>query len=240
MNEIPFELEQVVRRMSALLVTDDFVRDGLRRIVAAAVDIVDGCDAATISLMFDGEPTTAAASDRSILEVDLTQYRDGSGPCLDAARRGSSIRIDYWPTDERYQPTQPSAGALGVNSSLSVPLRMAGGRSVGSLNLYSSDRDAFDADENVADENVAAEFLAAQATALLETSELLVASSDGVEEAQLEGERRTNVTRAEGVLMVLQQCSLQQARGVLESASGDRGRTLVEVARSVLASLDPN
>ena len=235
MNEIPFELEQAVRRMSTLLVTDDLVRDGLRRIVAAAVDIVDGCDAASVSLLLEGEPTTAAASDRSILEVDLAQYRNDSGPCLDAARTGSSIRIDYWPADERYQPTRPSADALGISSSLSLPLRMADGRSVGSLNLYSSDRGAFDADENVA-----AEFLAAQAAALLETSELLMASSEFIDEAQLEGERRTTVAQAEGVLMVLQQCSLQQARGLLQSASRDRGRTLVEVARSVLASLDLN
>jgi hypothetical protein len=66
----------------------------LGEITDLAVDAVPGCASASITLLQAGTPVTIAASDARAFDVDQSQYRHGQGPCLEAARTDTIVRID--------------------------------------------------------------------------------------------------------------------------------------------------
>jgi len=70
------------------------------------------------------------------------QYEADDGPCV-AALGGEMIRIGYIPADERFPHFAGGAGDQRVQSVLSTPA-IDRGQVVGSLNVYSRQRDAFD------------------------------------------------------------------------------------------------
>ena len=117
----------------------------LARVVRAAVDVVDQCDAASITWSDGGAPWTPAASDVIAERADLLQYAAEEGPCLAALDEATVVLTgrewDRWPT---LGASWHSVDARSVLSCRLVPPDTSGCR--GALNLYSKAIDAFDAD----------------------------------------------------------------------------------------------
>ena len=108
----------------------------MQRIADLAVEQLDGCDMAGVTLVHDDEGTTAVFTDEEAPEIDRAQYETGHGPCLDAYRTGTILRIDETLDDDRWPAFTEAASDHGVRSTLSLPLRVDDGI-IGALNLYS-------------------------------------------------------------------------------------------------------
>ena len=131
--------------MAGFLTGDVPRYDTLRRVVEAAVEALPGADMAGITMLVDGQTTTAVYTHDLVLEIDAAQYATGVGPCLDAFRDGRVYRIDSAATDRQWPSFSTAARAHGVQSTISLPL-MAGLNALGALNLYSSSAEAFAGD----------------------------------------------------------------------------------------------
>ena len=113
----------------------------LARLVGRAVP---GCDGASVSLLHEGRPTTLAASQDTVRDLDEVQYARQRGPCVTAMHECTPITIDDFAAETRWPDIVDDLRQAGVRSSLSLPLP-AEGQALGGLNLYAFEPGAFSA-----------------------------------------------------------------------------------------------
>lgn len=225
------ELAHALVELSGLLVDEEPLPEVLRRVAELAVAVVPGCTGAGVTLMDGDTPSTAAHSDPRVLEVDKQQYAAGDGPCLDAIRHRVINRVDVDQAEQRWPDFAERARTLGIHSFLAAPL-VAGGRAVGSLNLYGEAPQAF---EPLDDALVA--LFCAQASIALANARLY---STAVElNGQLEDAiaSRAVIEQAKGMLMARHDIGADEAFALLRSWSQQRNRKLRDVAAEVVASV---
>jgi GAF domain-containing protein len=199
----------------------------LAGIAEAATVSVPCCDAASVALSIEGRPATAAATARIALELDVAQYESGEGPCLAAFNDGSSLRLDLVESDEPFPHFARAARDRGVVAVLSLPV-MWDEQIVATLNLYS--RSGPFGDDAAA---VAAVLGAQVAMAVSRSPEFTVARAV-VERAQQDIDDQAEVNVATGLLMANEECSAQQAEGLLSGAAAHNEESLVAVARRII------
>jgi GAF domain len=120
------------------------VVDGvLRLVVDLARSCVHGADGVSVSLLRNGEFSTVAASDQTIMTMDAEQYATGEGPCVDASIKGRLFHAESLDTEIRWPTFTPKARVLGIRAILSSPLT-AFEAPFGALNLYSRTGPGFD------------------------------------------------------------------------------------------------
>ncbi len=229
MQELPEQSAEKLSRVVRLLRTQRSLPARLETVVAIVRRTIPACDAAGICLLVDGQPTSAAVSDRLAVEVDLVQYQTGEGPCLDAIRYANVIRVDVMERDGRFSRIAPGALAVDVNSVLSVPLE-ARGRAVGALNMYSHAPDAFD-DQT----ERAVRPLADYAAEVIGTSPLYAYSLDMVEGLVETLESQALIAQATGVIMATEELTGEEALDRVRSLALASGEPMRIVAERVLA-----
>jgi hypothetical protein len=120
------------------------VGDTLEETVRLAVDVVPGAEFAGVSwLMPDAEIQTPACTDPLVARCDAAQYAFTEGPCVQAVWDGDIYQVDDLTTDKRWPRFARAAADLGMRSMLASQLSSPK-RTVGALNLYSTQPDAFD------------------------------------------------------------------------------------------------
>jgi transcriptional regulator with GAF, ATPase, and Fis domain len=131
--------------MARNLLAQPTVDDTLERIVAHAVELVDGCEAAGILAVQDGHVETVVATDGVVRVSDRIQGELGEGPCLDAEQdRQPVYRIaDMSSVGDRWARYAPKACEVGIGSMMGFLLYTHGHADLGALNLYSSQTNAF-------------------------------------------------------------------------------------------------
>jgi hypothetical protein len=65
----------------------------LGEIARLAADVIEPVSYGSITAFRAGAPTTVAASSQLALAVDLAQYADGTGPCVDALSEGRPVDV---------------------------------------------------------------------------------------------------------------------------------------------------
>jgi hypothetical protein len=126
----------IAGRLLDLLVDRKEISDVLHEMTELAVDIVPGCESASITVIHDGVAATVAASDEDARTLDELQYTGGDGPCLQAARTNRMIQVDDFAADSaEEEPWRARARDAGVTASLSMPVP-AGREVIAALNLY--------------------------------------------------------------------------------------------------------
>ena len=228
MQELPEESVERFARVEKLLRTQRTLPAKLESVAGIARLTVPNCDAAGISLIVDGEPTTSAVSDRLAVEIDLVQYQAGQGPCLDAIDRGKVIRVDILERDRRFSRFAPGALAMDINSVLSMPLS-AGDRVVGALNLYSRLPNAFDASTEQA-----AQPLADYAGEIIASSALYAYALDMVDGLVESLENQAIIAQAIGILTMTEKQSTEEALERLRTLALASGRSMRTVADWVI------
>jgi anti-anti-sigma factor len=156
--------------VSALPTDDDLIDATLRLVVELTRATVRGADGVSVSLRRRGRLATAAATDRTVLDMDAWQYADGEGPCVDASNQGRWFHTHSLRAEVRWPAFTPHAMALGIRSILSSPL-VALGRPVGALNIYSRRPLAFPPDDRRLAMKFAVEISALLADAGLDASD---------------------------------------------------------------------
>lgn len=177
------------------------------------------------------DPYTVASTDQLTRQLDEHQYADGNGPCLEALSTKVPVYVVNMASEIRWGPYPAQAASLGVRSSMSYPL-VTGEKTVGALNLY-----AFATLEPDVGRNARAAQLADRAAGALAIGQRL--AQQNFENAQLRValNSRSVIDQALGILMAQQECTTEDAFGILRKASQGRNIKLRDVATQIVESL---
>jgi GAF domain-containing protein len=188
--------------------------------------VMPGNPEASVLLLVKDRPTTVVSTGALATELDETQYAEGHGPCLHAARTGEVTEIADTRADDRWPDYTPRAAERGNLSSLSIPLAIDRDEQVtGALNIYARRPDAFDEDSR----SVATRFgpYAAVAAGNLYAYE---SARDMADHLQTALESRAVIDQAKGILMERHKITADQAFQLLAETSMHRNRKLRDVA----------
>lgn len=201
------------------------VRQTLDKAVRLAVELVEGCDEACVSLIHRNRIIdTPAATSEGVRRGDALQYELGEGPCLDAIWHHVTVSSPDLANDARWPAWGPRAvSELGVRSMLCFHLFTAE-NTLGALNLYSRRVNGFD-DEDEAEGLSLAAHVAVALAAAQEISNLNIAVVS-----------RTIIGQAEGILMERFGLHPVQAFAVLRRVSQDSNMKLHDVASELVSS----
>ena len=207
------------------LAAEQTVDKTLARLVELAIGIIPGCHHAGVTVVRRGRPETPAATDEVPAAVDALQYETGQGPCLSAIRERAVYRTGDLATDDRWPAFAGAAAArTGVHSMLAYRL-FTEGDTLGALNLYSRERDAFD-DATVPIGTI----LAAHAALAFDRARDREQIS-GLEQAL--SSNRT-IAMAIGMLMATHRIKEREAFDLLRVASQRSNRRLRDIAEDVV------
>jgi GAF domain-containing protein len=204
----------------ALHVKEARLQPTLDAIVAAARALSPGQDAGLIVLV-RGELIPQSATGQAPLRLDLLQQQVKDGPCIEAAREQTVIRIDDMQQEGRWPEYLADAQRCGVRSQLCVPLWVHE-RCLGTLSLYGEQPSAFTRH----DERITILFATLAALALAEaqrTEQLREALSN-----------RDLIGQAKGMLMERSAVNADGAFKCLTQASQDTNTKLFTVARHLV------
>jgi GAF domain-containing protein len=196
-------------------------------VVDTALSTVDGAQYAAITTRRGAEKyVTVAATDVLPRQVDEVQYAVNEGPCLTALDEDSVCESVDISSDDRWPRFGPTAYArTGIVSMLSHPLYLEEGDTIGALNLYSTQRAAFDENSR----NVMVTLATHAAIAM--TSAAHRETNDQLRRA-IESNRIIGM--AMGILMQTHKITAEQSFDALRIASQHAHRKLVEVAGEVV------
>lgn len=196
------------------------------RVVALAVEHVQGCDLASITLRIGrGEVRTPASSEPLAELLDQWQYATEDGPSLNALQDGNVHLADDLSVEARWPGWSPRAAGAGICSVLSVRLETPD-RVLGSLNMYSRSAAAF-TDDSI---DIGAVY-ARMASEVLFSAE----QTSGLRNAL---ESRNVIGIAQGLLMNRYGLTRDQAFEVLRRRSQESQTKLRDLAVDVVEQWD--
>lgn len=115
----------------------------LEEITRAAVDLIPGCDEASISVVLGRKRVTSEAATGKLSQaVDALQQDLQQGPCLDAAYEHATVRVADMTTETRWPLFTRGAVEAGAAGMLSFQLYVDGD-DLGALNLFSRQAGSF-------------------------------------------------------------------------------------------------
>jgi GAF domain-containing protein len=195
----------------------------LERALSVAVEVIDGCQHAGISLVVGGRRIeTPAATSNVAQRGDELQYELGEGPCLDSIASHETVSSPDLLKETRWPTWAPQvAQELGVRSMLCFQL-FTTARSLGALNLYSDSVDAFHSEDQAIGLSLAAHIAVA------------LAASREIDTRDVAMLNRTVIGQAEGILMERYDLTSDKAFSVLKRVSQDTQTKLVLVAAELV------
>jgi len=205
---------------------------GLTVLADWARQSVPGATHASFTVIRDGAPTTPAATDPVATALDLVQYADGAGPCLDAVRRGQAVVVQDTGSERRWPRYARAAQEHAVLGSMSVPVRHPAGtlpeHGLGAaLNVYATTPDAFGEPSRRA-----AEAVATVAGAVLADPDALPSTATRLAQAFADGEAVRRACRS----LAGPGGNGEAAFAQLAAEAERSGRPLAAVARDVAAT----
>ena len=223
------DLDEQIVSLSHLTLDYGSLEDMVRRVTDVAVKTLSGCDFAGVSLVNNGKVTTAAATADIVVDVDAVQYATQEGPCLQAIREDRVFLIASMEGEERFPGWASRAHAAGIESSLSLPLKVKG-ETIGALNLYSGSIDGFSIDDQPL-----AEVLADHAAVSLLNGQIYDRSVRLSDQLQTALGSRTVIGQATGLVMCRENLAPEAAFDLIKTASQDSNVKLRDVAQQLVA-----
>jgi GAF domain-containing protein len=194
----------------------------LEKVVLVATEVIQGCDLVGISIVHRDGIDTPVGSSEALNRIDELQFVLKEGPCFDALRMHERVHSPDLAHDPRWPTWGPKVAAeAGVRSIVSYRLYTTQD-TLGAMNLYSENLDAFDVDDINNGQALAAHVGVA------------VADSQNAEHLESAISSRTAIGRAEGILMERFAISPDQAFAVLRRVSQRRNVKLNRVAEELV------
>jgi GAF domain-containing protein len=191
--------------------------------VRLAVDLVGSAQEAGITLVGKKELSTPAATSDTVNRIDQLQFEHQQGPCLDAIRKQEVVYSPDIAGDDRWGAWgRQVLEETGVRSMMCFRL-FTRDETVGALNLYSRQTDAFDDDDH--DHGLA---IAAHAA-------VAVSGAHEISRLQTGMDGRLTIGQAQGILMERYQLSAEQAFEMLRRVSQHRNVRLATLAARLVA-----
>lgn len=216
-----------------MLLSKETVGGTLDFVSRLAVQTIDACDVASVSLVQDGAITTAGSSDDVAIEIDAIQYETGDGPCLDAiGKEAAWFQLDDMSKDRQWPAFSARATGKGIESLLAFTLELHDD-TLGALNLFARRAGAF-AEK---DRETGAIYAAHVAVALANAQ---VHAKDEQLHGELEGilVSRQIIGQAQGILMEREFRTAEDALESLELRAAELRKKLGESAQEVIESAD--
>jgi GAF domain-containing protein len=223
------EVTDALDTLTSALDDEDDLTVLMQRVCDQVTQAVPGVDEATLTLLTDGAPSTAATTSDAAAALDRDQYAAGDGPCLQAARTGEMVRVsvadiaDRWPTFAR------DAETAGFGSFLSAPLAVTDSHS-GAVNCYSARGHGFvELDEKLLDLYTSA------ATAILRTYARYRQAHLHADQLRNALNTRAVIEQAKGILMALRKIEADDAFALLVEQSQRENLKLRDLATRFVA-----
>ena len=211
----------------ALAEHHDDLQSALDKIVHLAVENLDACEFAGISLLEKGKITSPASSNDIPRRVDELQTETGEGPCIDAIKEHEVFQTGNLRNEKRWpQFSDRAHEETGICSIVSIRLFVEED-TMGALNLYSTAPDAFD-DSDVALGSV----FAVHASVAMSTAR----REQGLEQ---KAQSRDVIGRAKGILMARSGVTDAEAFEMLKRASQRMNVKLRDIAERIAEQRPP-
>lgn len=226
MDERPAgRVEQPVSSLVEIRVSNESLDSLMAHIGRLGVESLDGFDAAAASVVEKGRVATFGATDERVNPVDQQQYDANKGPCIDAIKTGEIQYFDGTDVEPRWRQFAEVAADHGVYSVLSFPLRLDGD-TLGAINFYSRERDAFRPGQR--EEGWV---YAAQAAVVLSNAKEFAARGTQLEQLEDGLKTRTMIGQATGLLMAQEGLTSDEAFQKLVKVSQTSNVKLREIAQ---------
>jgi GAF domain-containing protein len=162
------------------------------------------------------------------MDADEMQYERGYGPCMDAGLAGQMFLVDDMRSEQCWPDYAQNVTALGVLSSLSVPLPFQG-TSIGALNTYTSHPKIFDdTDVELAQE------VAAWIAIAVGNAEAAARTSEDLIQLRTLMLSRACIEQAKGILMERHKITEDEAFTMLTHASQRTNTKLRDIASELV------
>ncbi len=234
MAEVVSEVDDVtgaLEGLSQILTQNEELELVLQRCCRQATHAIRGAEYAGITLLRDGVPFTAAATDERVHEWNDIQFTSGFGPCVTAAETGKVVSAVLQDTGTSWPAFAKSAADAEIGSVLSAPLFLDKDYH-GTLNLYGHGTHGYrELDAALLELYTTASEAALSAelrhrTARNHTDQLRTALTS-----------RAVIDQAKGIIMAVRQVDADTAFAVLVTQSQRENRKLRDVAERFVANI---
>ncbi|OZM74638.1 transcriptional regulator [Amycolatopsis antarctica] len=203
----------------------------LHEVCEQVVRAVPGVEAATVALLEDGTPRTAASTDQEVAGLDEEQYSAAEGPCLEAAHSGKLVRVSLAEAQAQWPSFAKAAHEAGIGSFLSAPL-MVDRQVSGAINCYSSQHHGFrELDARLL------ELYTAAVEAALRSARRFHQALELAEQLRAALRSRAVIDQAKGIVMAVRHIDADQAFTVLVEQSQQENTKLRDLAKRLVAGV---
>jgi GAF domain-containing protein len=221
-------VNEVHEALARVVVADRELSEVLTEILGIARQAMPAVEAASVTLIREDKPFTAAYDGQMALDADELQYERGYGPCMDAGRAGQVFLVDDMRTEQRWPDYAQNVVAHGVLTSLSVPLPFQG-VTIGALNTYGRRPQVIDdSDLELAEE------VAAWVAVAVGNAEAAARTSDDLTQLRTAMTSRALIEQAKGILMERHKITEDEAFTMLTHASQQTKTNLPDVAAELV------
>jgi GAF domain-containing protein len=217
------DVADVFARLAIELHEEDGVEETIEAIVQFALQAVRCTYAGLVLSHRGGKWETAAATHVLVEKADTLQLEFGEGPALAVTVDHDTVLVQDTATDTRWPRWSSQVAALGVRSVLAVGLH-TNSHTLGVLELFNSEPDAFEADDDAV-----AHILARHASVALASARQEATLWQAIDARKLIGQ-------AQGILMERFGIDGDQAFAVLRRYSQDYNIKLRDVAHRLIAT----
>jgi transcriptional regulator with GAF, ATPase, and Fis domain len=224
----PLPAEAALDQLGRTRLADYSMDSLLDQIVALVKQSLAGTPEASVTLVMDGKPFTAAYSGDLAKELDERQYGQGEGPCLQAAIQGQSIEVPDTAADDRWPDYLAVARERGCGGMMSLPFPVHE-QVDGGLNIYVREAGAIDGSARRFAERFA-EYAAVVAGNMLAYEQ----ARSQAHNLQVALESRAVIDQAKGILMERFRLTADQAFQTLARLSMESNVKLRSVAERVV------
>lgn len=224
----PPELLTTFRALAEVVYTGDSHEAVYHSLCQAAVELVDGCDHASLMVRRRGRVSTAAVSDEIAAAADRLEIELDEGPCLDAiddAEPDQHLCNDLSTGCQWPRLAERLRSDLGIHGMAGFRIRQDG-QKVGALNVFSHRPGSLTA------------LSLDQASLLTSFASVALAAADRGQEAgtlRLGLESNREIGKAVGMLMAMHEIDADEAFGLLSKVSQEMNLKVAEVATRLLA-----
>ena len=225
---VPDEAVRELARLAGVALGQSDLQSTLVEICRIATTAIPRAVGASVTTFPEGRPG-AVASDDWARELDELQYAEHEGPCLDAYRTGNAFRVRDLEQEPRWPSYTPRASERGARSMMSLPMASEG-KTIGALNVYSREVDAFDSEAASL-----GELAAAHAGLASQVSAAFFGHRDLAEQLRDAMASRAVIEQAKGIVMARERCNADAAFDALVRTSQRANRKLRDVAAELVA-----
>ncbi|HWJ62649.1 MAG TPA: GAF and ANTAR domain-containing protein [Acidimicrobiales bacterium] len=214
--------------LAGVALEHDELADALDTVCRIAAGAVPHAEGASLTTFTPKGPEATASSDVWATQLDEMQYEELEGPCLDAGRTGMVFRVRDMGREPRWPSYMPRAFATGAQSMVSIPMTVEA-KTIGALNLYSREVDAFDAAAVSL-----AEVIAGHASLATQVSAALNHQRDLATQLREAMASRATIEQAKGVVMATVGCTPEEAWARLVQESQHENRKVREICEDLV------